>query len=125
MREGGRGDNHSFCRPELDAVATVPLATPTGQPGAVDPKPAKGENGNPAPGSAATGAANSSNNKQQQQQQPPGSAAAQPVPATPKRFMLTSNFVYLRQNYHKKRQQAKSAKIISSQMPSVPKRNGF
>ncbi|KAH6602756.1 hypothetical protein BASA61_000787 [Batrachochytrium salamandrivorans] len=123
MREGGRGDNHSFCRPELDAVATVPLATPTGQPGAVDPKPAKGDNGNPAPGSAATGAANSSNNKQQQQQ--PGSAAAQPVPATPKRFMLTSNFVYLRQNYHKKRQQAKSAKIISSQMPSVPKRNGF
>ncbi|KAJ1336262.1 hypothetical protein BSLG_007490 [Batrachochytrium salamandrivorans] len=93
MREGGRGDNHSFCRPELDAVATVPLATPTGQPGAVDPKPAKGDNGNPAPGSAATGAANSSNNKQQQQQ--PGSAAAQPVPATPKRFMLTSNFVFL------------------------------
>ncbi|KAK5665892.1 DNA mismatch repair protein [Batrachochytrium dendrobatidis] len=40
-------------------------------------------------------------------------------------FTLTSNFVYLRQNYHKKREQAKSAKAISSQLPSVPRRSGF
>ncbi|KAI8929971.1 hypothetical protein BC831DRAFT_441778 [Entophlyctis helioformis] len=100
----------SFCREKKTADA-LPLSAA--------PPPA-----NPPSGSKAVPAATGTAPAAPAQAAPTAAqpAAAPIVPAGPKKVILTTNFHFLRENLMRKRAQAKTAKSVVSQMPSVPRR---
>eukprot|EP00842_Homolaphlyctis_polyrhiza_P000772 jgi/Hompol1/1696/HPOL_005684-RA len=112
----------SFCRPEKVDASPQSSATATTTSQKTDLKTDPKTDPKTASKPASKPASAVETEPQQLQTQ---AAATASLPAQPKRYILSPNIYFLRENGIKKRAQAKSAKTLDAQLPSVPRRSGM